>query len=329
MEKIPVFVLSGFLGSGKTTLLKQLLQTCEEKGVTPAVLMNEIGKTDMDGEIILEKNKQQIIEKLLDGCICCSKKSEVSDSIKKLLQNQPDVIFIELTGVANPEEVVDSLTEPEMIDNLYLEKVITVLDGENVLEYNSIFDSVRELVQTTRRQIEVADILIVNKVDLISESHKEKVKKVIKKQNTVSPVYFTSYCEVDINLLLRDIKVIKNKLSLHKKRHTHSHDEHNHEHKHNHKHKQNRSYARINTITLDFNHQTKPAKVDKFLKKWRPNLLRAKGYIPLKDGSYLLQHVMKRTYLEPSEYMDRHYLVMIGIDLNINEVENEWAKLNV
>ncbi|MFA9558461.1 GTP-binding protein [Evansella sp. AB-rgal1] len=326
MAKIPVFVLSGFLGSGKTTLLKQLLQTCEGKEVTPAVLMNEIGKTDMDGEIILEKNKQQIIEKLLDGCICCSKKSEVADSIKKLLQQEPDVIFIELTGVANPEEVVDSLTEPELIDYLYLEKVITVLDGENVLEYNSIFESVRELVQTTRRQIEVADILIVNKVDLISESQKEKVRKVIKKQNAISPVYFTSYSEVDLDLLLADVKVITNKLSLQKNRHTHSHEEH--KHRHNHDHKNNRSYSRINTITLNVNQQTKPAKIEKFLKKWRPNLLRAKGYIPLKEGCYLLQHVMKRTYLEPSEHKGRNYLVMIGVDLDRDVVESEWAKLN-
>ncbi|MCD8509875.1 MAG: GTP-binding protein [Bacillus sp. (in: Bacteria)] len=211
MGKIPVFVLSGFLGSGKTTLLKQLLQRCEERGITPAVLMNEIGKTDMDGEIILEKNKQQIVEKLLDGCICCSKKSDVTDSILKLLQKKPDVIFIELTGVANPEEVVDSLTEPKLIDYLYLDKVITVLDGEHVLEYNSIFESVRELVRTTRRQIEVADVLIVNKVDLIYASHKEKISKVIKKQNPVSPVYFTTYSEVDMDILLGAVLAEKKK----------------------------------------------------------------------------------------------------------------------
>ncbi|MBB5172604.1 CobW family GTP-binding protein [Texcoconibacillus texcoconensis] len=327
MKKIPVFVLSGFLGSGKTTLLKQLLRRCDEKGVAPAVLMNEIGEADMDGEIILEKNQQQIMEKLLDGCICCSKKSEVSDSIKKLLENKPDVIFIELTGVANPEEVVDSLTEPELIDCLYLEKVITVLDGENILEYNSIFESVRELVQTTRRQIEVADILILNKVDLISASHKEKVKKVIKKQNAESPVYFTSYSEVDLDILLENVNVIDNKISLHKNNYTHSQRENKHHHNHEHKH--HRSYSRINTIILEFNQHTKQAKVDKFLKKWQPNLLRAKGYIPLKDRCYLLQHVMKRTYLEPAEYKGRHYLVMIGIDLDTNEVESEWAKLNV
>ncbi|TYS59541.1 GTP-binding protein [Sutcliffiella horikoshii] len=321
MDRIPVIVLSGFLGSGKTTLLKQLLQTCEEKRLTPAVLMNEIGKTDMDGEILLEKNKQQIIEKLLDGCICCSKKGEVSTSIKKLLENKPDIIFIELTGVANPEEVVDSLTEPELIEYVCLQKVITVLDGENVLEYNSIFGSDRELVQTTRRQIEVADVLIVNKIDLISESQQDKVQKVVKKQNTVSPIYFTSYSEVDSDLLLTGIKDRVNKISLYKNSHA------EHKHKPSNGQKQNRSYSRINTITLDFNQPLKPAKVDKFLKKWQPNLLRAKGYIPFKDGCYLLQHVMKRTYLEPSEHVGRHYLVMIGLDLNKEAIQSEWVKL--
>ncbi|ADU29110.1 CobW family GTP-binding protein [Evansella cellulosilytica] len=324
MIKVPVFVLSGFLGSGKTTLLKQLLQACDKKGITPAVLMNEIGKTDMDGEILLEKNNEQMMEKLLDGCICCSKKSEVSDSILKLLQQQPDVIFIELTGVANPEEVVDSLTEPELKDFLYLEKVITILDGENILEYNNIFETVSELVQTTRRQIEVGDLLIVNKVDLISESQKEKVYKVIKKRNSVSPIFFTSYSDVNTDLLLEQIEVIQNKVPINKNTAEYTYPKHKHHH--NHGHTPTRSYTRINTITLDFSKQTKPAKIEKFLKKWRPHLLRAKGYIPLKDGCYLLQHVMKRTYLERSNYIGGHYLVMIGIDLNVEEVKSEWAK---
>lgn len=324
MGKIPVFVLSGFLGSGKTTLLKKLLHACEEKEATPAVLMNEIGKTDTDGEIILESNKQQVIEKLLDGCICCSKKNEVAGSLKKLLKTGPDVIFIELTGVANPEEVADSLTEPELIDHLYLEKVITVLDGENVLEYTSIFESVKELVRTTRRQIEVADILLMNKTDLISDEHRKKIEKVIKKQNTKSPLFYTSYSEVDIELLLGDLKKRRDEVSTLKNRGERL-QQNDIPH---HKHESTRSYARINTITLDFSQHVKPRKIEKFLKKWKPNLLRAKGYIPLKDGCYLLQHVMKRTYMVPSEHEGRHYLVMIGIDLKTDEVKSEWERLN-
>lgn len=87
MSRTPVFVLSGFLGSGKTTLLERLLVECTNRNLKSAVLMNEIGKTDTDGNTLL--GKSQIIEKLLDGCICCNKKGEVVESMEKLLQIKP------------------------------------------------------------------------------------------------------------------------------------------------------------------------------------------------------------------------------------------------
>lgn len=328
MSKIPVFVLSGFLGSGKTTLLKQLLIKCDQKRVKPAILMNEIGKEDMDGEIILQNNQKEIVEKLLDGCICCNQKSEVAGAITKLLHQKPDVIFIELTGVANPEEVVDSLTEPELMESVYLEKVVTVLDGENVLEYNSIFEADKELVRTTRRQIEVADVVVVNKIDLISDSQKEKIKKVIRKQNPVSPLFFTTYSEIDVETLLLNVKPVKNRVmaNIEGKQKNSSHH-HHHDETHHHKHSNTTSFSRINTLTLDVDQPMKSSKVEKFLKRWRPNLLRAKGYLYVKEECYLLQHVMKRTNWEPSNYQGRQYLVLIGIDLNIEEIQHEWAKV--
>jgi G3E family GTPase len=129
--------------------------------------MNELGSNDVDGDIISSRLSKLNIEKLLDGCICCSKKSEVTLSTEKLLERKPDIIFIELTGVANPEEIADSLTEPQLLSNVYLKQILTVLDSENVLDYNSIFETDKQLVHTLRRQIEVADLLILNKTDLI------------------------------------------------------------------------------------------------------------------------------------------------------------------
>ncbi|WP_416148311.1 CobW family GTP-binding protein [Salipaludibacillus sp. HK11] len=328
MSKIPVFILSGFLGSGKTTLLKQLLNKCDQKRVKPAILMNEIGKADMDGEILLQNNQKEIVEKLLDGCICCNQKSEVAGAITKLLRQKPDVIFIELTGVANPEEVVDSLTEPELMESLYLEKVVTVLDGENVLEYNSIFEADKELVRTTRRQIEVADVLVVNKIDLISDSQKEKIKKVIRKQNPASPIFFTTYSEIDVEILLGNVTQVKNRVAvaIGGKQKDNSHHHHHHDEQSHHTHSNTTSFSRINTLTLDVDRPMKSSKVEKFLKRWRPNLLRAKGYLYVKEECYLLQHVMKRTDWEPSNYQGRQYLVLIGIDLNIEEIQQEWEK---
>ncbi|MGM0873785.1 MAG: CobW family GTP-binding protein [Bacillota bacterium] len=314
MFKVPVFILSGFLGSGKTTLLKRLLQECVGKKLTTAVLMNEIGKTDTDGESIYELNKSRNMEKLLDGCMCCNKKSEVVQCIKKLLNRKPDVIFIELTGVANPEEVVDSLTEPELINQIYLEKVITVVDAENFLSYNSLFESDRELVKTNRRQLEVADLLIVNKIDLVSESKKQKIKKLLKKENPSSEIIFSTYSKVDLCALFDNLKSNQYRLRIGRK------DEKQDQKAHTH----SPSFSRIKSITLPISSQTSTQEIERFLTKWKSNLLRAKGYLSLSDGTYLMQHVIKRVNWEPSNYSGNHYLVMIGINLNEKEIKQDW-----
>lgn len=318
MSRIPVFILSGFLGSGKTTLLKRMLLASHKKGLKPAILMNELGSTDTDGQIISE-GSNDILEKLLDGCICCSKKNEVVNCIEKLLAQNPDVLFIELTGVANPEEVVDSITEPQLIDRLSVEKIITVLDAENILEYNSILAADRNIVETNRRQIEVADLLLINKKDLVTNNQIEKIEKMIKKLNDSASFNYTSYSDIDVDALFANVTPAKRKTMLIRigKEKT----EHHHHHHH---HKQ--SFSRINTISLAINQDTTTKAVEKFLKKWRPHLLRAKGYVPIKNKTYLMQSVLKRTNWEETNYVGDHYLVMIGLQLNEEEIKREWEE---
>jgi G3E family GTPase len=322
MSKIPVFILSGFLGSGKTTLLKRMLLECNKKNLKPAVLMNELGSTDTDGNIINEQNNE-IMEKLLDGCICCSKKNEVLKCIEKLLLQKPDVLIIELTGVANPEEVVDSMTEPQLIDRLSVQKIISVLDAENILEYNSILEADRNIVETNRRQIEIADLLIINKIDLVTNGRKLKIEKVIRKHNSVSPIHFATYSEIDLGELFVDIKPYNEQKMIIKigkekvEHHQHIHRKQAHTH----------SYSRINTISLPIEFDTTTGEIEKFLKKWRPNLLRAKGFVPIKEKTYLMQTVLKRTSWESTNFSGSHYIVMIGIDLNTELIKKEWERL--
>jgi G3E family GTPase len=329
MQKVPVIVLSGFLGSGKTTLLLRLLQEARIRGLKTAVLINELGNTDVDGQIISKQMDQQMIEKLFDGCICCDKKSEVTQSLIRLLDRNPDVIFIELTGVANPEEIVDALTETRLINQIYLKQVITVLDGENALEYNSVFESDRELVHTLRQQIAVADWLIVNKIDLVGEKRKDKIEKVVRKQNIVSPISFTTYSEVNLELVFQDLKPLQTvqkkssfaMLPVLKMGHVH--------HRLQHKEHYESSYTRIQTISLPITQFLNVKKVERFLKKYQPQLLRAKGYVPLggKDGTFLMQYAAKRISWHPTDLKKEHYIVLIGMGIDTERVQKEWNKL--
>ncbi|MFD0699057.1 CobW family GTP-binding protein [Paenibacillus sp. GCM10027628] len=329
MSKVPVIVLSGFLGSGKTTLLLRMLQESVSFGITPAVLMNELGKQDVDGHLLQASSPELNVEKLLDGCMCCSKKSEISDSVKQLLGRKPDVILIELTGVANPEEIIDALTEPALLPYVKLQTVITVLDAEHVLEYNSIFASDRELVHTLRRQMEVADLLLLNKIDLVSEKQRQTIEKTIRKWNERSLLLPTTHSQFDLKLIfgpLQDQVItapaapsLKRKFQVVRSvRANNQAAEHN------------MSYSRIQTITLsaDFPHLLTKRSVERFLTKRGDLLLRAKGYFSFGSGSetFLMQFSGKRTNWQPSSFTAKPYLVLIGMDLDMETLEHEWQK---
>lgn len=332
MPPIPVVIVSGFLGSGKTTLLLRLLQEATRHNLQSAVLMNELGTIDVDGRLVnATMQESQIMEKLLDGCICCSKKSEVIGSMEKLLAQQPDVIFIELTGVANPEEVIDMLTEPQLKEKVRFHTILTTLDSYYYLEYTSIFEVDRHLVRTVKRQVEVADIIIVNKTEDMKEAHKSKLLKALHKQNERSPIIFTTYSEVDLSSVFEAItqlpKAVKYKKPLFNivsPAQPHKHDQHP-----AHTETTEGSYSRVQTSTLPVHGAIQAKKLEKLLKTYHPYLLRAKGYLPIigKDGMYLMQYAAKRTEWEKIEDITDCYLVLIGIDLPIEEIHEKWHEL--
>lgn len=329
MNKIPVVVLSGFLGSGKTTLLLRLIEEAANRKLQTAVLMNELGLRDVDGGIVSGAGSGVAVEKLLDGCICCSKKDEVAQCMELLLQRRPDVILIELTGVANPEEIADSLTEPAIKDRVYLKQIITLLDAEHVLEYNSIFSSEKQLVHTLRRQIETADLLVVNKTDLVKPAHLDKVRKAIAKQNAASPIWFTAHSRIELQPVFEGIEPAADmppppaKRPFPMLRHSpspapgHSHASHQH--------------GRVRTITipLEDTRYVTSGKLEAFLSGWGTRLLRAKGYIRLTEDSetYLLQYAGKRAVWQPSRYNGDPYLVLIGLQLEPQQVLDQWQDI--
>ena len=149
-QKVPVSVITGYLGSGKTTLLKRILNTKRKI----AVLMNEFGEIGIDAVVV--KGKDIDLIELEGGCVCCSLTGEFEAAIKEILKRvKPDVIVVETTGVAEPDAIALDLEE---IKGVRLEGIITIVDAFETSRFPS-------LGHTGKMQIQMADVLILNKVD--------------------------------------------------------------------------------------------------------------------------------------------------------------------
>jgi cobalamin biosynthesis protein CobW len=173
MRTVAVDILTGFLGSGKTTLLRHVLD--HGLGGKPvAVIMNEIGEVGIDGKVITGLSAVEKMVELSSGCICCSIDDYRFDlAIQEIIETaKPHLIIIESTGLADPEPLAYRVKN----SGLGLDAVITVVDAANVDRH------LRE-TEVARAQIEAADFVVVNKLDLVSASALGRVEKRLGKLN--------------------------------------------------------------------------------------------------------------------------------------------------
>lgn len=364
MNKVPVILISGFLGSGKTTLLLRLLAHTRQLPLRPAVLMNEMGEYDVDGAIISEEMPDVSVEGLLEGCICCSKKSELAGALDTLLSQEPDLIFMETTGVANPEQVLEELHSPLLADRLYLVHSISVVDAKLFHEYNSRFTADKELVRTLHGQLRTADFIVVNKTDAASSREVTKVVKSIRKLNDTAKLQTAEYSQVDLEPLLEPVlasvsvttkpvqvsqptpaaqaqrtdaaasddptsaKSIGRTGSI--SRSTAFKVISAHSHSHISDPNQPHSFSRLESLTL---HQYSPQPLEKqrlesFLTGLGSSLLRAKGYCVLPhEGTMLLQYSGSHLEWQPTAFpVSQGYVTLIGEHLDKASITEQWEQ---
>ncbi|MGU3473895.1 CobW family GTP-binding protein [Paenibacillus sp. D51F] len=343
---IPVFILTGFLGSGKTTLLLNLLVETDRRGLKPGILMNELGREDVDGAIVQEKISLPV-QKLLDGCICCTKRSEVEASLKQLAAGEPDLIFMELTGVADPAELVAMFSpcNDELPPGLELERVLTVVDASRFQEHNSRFSAERQLVRLLRSQVSEADIVLMNKSDLAPAGELDKVQKSLRKLNGKAALLPSVRCSMDVASLLHSVHPrpqapdprqaaagagVRPAGGLHPSRAATltpfrmaspaaAHQGH----------PEGNPAAAIRSLTLPMpeSMQLDAEAVETFLARHEACLLRAKGHLVVGGRMLLLQFSSGRAEWSPSNYPGKPYLVLIGTDLPELRLAEEWKLL--
>lgn len=193
--KIPVTVLTGFLGSGKTTLLNRILS--EQHGKRIAVIENEFGEIGVDNHLVIGAEEE--IFEMNNGCICCNVRGDLIRILGSLSKRREkfDYILIETTGLADPGPVAQTFFRDDDIQDVYqLDGIITVVDAKHVVAHIDDSSEVKE-------QIAFADVILLNKTDLVQPAELDKLESRIRAMNEVAKLFRTRNSQIPIEHILQ------------------------------------------------------------------------------------------------------------------------------
>jgi G3E family GTPase len=193
-DKIPVTVLTGYLGAGKTTLLNRILT--EQHGKKYAVIVNEFGEIGIDNDLVVGADEE--VFEMNNGCICCTVRGDLIRIIEGLMKRKGkfDAIIVETTGLADPAPVAQTFfVDQDVAERAKLDAVVTVVDAKWLTE--RLKDA-----PEAKNQIAFADVILLNKVDLVDEAALTDVEARIRAINPTARIHRTQNCAIPINEVL-------------------------------------------------------------------------------------------------------------------------------
>lgn len=261
--KIPATVVTGFLGAGKTTLIRHMLENAKGKRI--ALIINEFGDLGVDGDILkgcgIETCSEDDVVELSNGCICCTVADDFIPTMEMLLgrDNPPDHIVIETSGLALPQPLVRAFNWPGISTKVTVDGVVTVVDGKAVTagqfahnvaavdaqrKLDENLDHETPLSELFEDQIACADMIVVNKADLLAEGEADHLRAVLKSEARKGVQVVTATMgALPVNVLLGQgigaESDLESRHEIHHHHHDHDddhHDDHDDDHHHDHKH---------------------------------------------------------------------------------------------
>ena len=287
-DKIPVTVLTGYLGAGKTTLLNRILS--EPHGKKFAVIVNEFGEIGIDNDLVV--NADEEVFEMNNGCICCTVRGDLVRIIEGLMRRKGkfDAIIVETTGLADPAPVAQTFFMDENVGaKTKLDAVVTVADAK------WLKDRLKDAPEA-KNQIAFADVILINKTDLVSPEELREIEARIRAINPYATLHRTERSQIAIGEVLGRnafdldrILDIEPKFLEAQKEHDHDHDHHGHDHHHHGEGHGLKHYHDEDMQSLSLA-SDRPLNPDKFfpwvqdlVAKEGPNILRCKGILSFKD----------------------------------------------
>ncbi|KUL19246.1 GTP-binding protein [Bacillus paralicheniformis] len=317
-KKIPVTILTGYLGAGKTTLLNRILT--EKHNQKIAVIVNEYGEIGIDNQLVVD-SEEEILE-MNNGCICCTVRGDLIRILRTLVFSMDqgkvafDRVLIETTGLADPAPVAQTFFMDELLSDIFeVDSIVTVVDSKHITRHLDDQDEAQE-------QIAFADVIILNKTDLVSNDDLESLEQRLVNMNPAAKRLYARDC----NINLKDILGI-NTFDVNRKLEIDPHfleDHHHHHHD-----------DKVSSIAFREEKPLDLAKVDHWMsylvREKGEDLLRYKGILSIKGEEYRI--VFQGLHMLFSGRPDRKWnenetkqseLVFIGKDLDKEELERQF-----
>ncbi|HEX2215794.1 MAG TPA: GTP-binding protein [Xanthobacteraceae bacterium] len=296
-EKVPVTVITGYLGAGKTTLLNRILS--EPHGQKYAVIVNEFGEIGIDNDLVV--NADEEVFEMNNGCVCCTVRGDLIRILEGLMRRKGkfDAIIVETTGLADPAPVAQNFFMDEKVGaKTKLDAVVTVADAKWLRE--RLTDA-----PEAKNQIAFADVVIINKTDLVTPEELRTVEMRIRAINPYAKIHKTQRCALpldevlgrnafDLNRIL-EIEPAFLEADDHAQPHEHDHahghsDDHHHDHAHGNGHSHGLKHYHDEDMQSLSLRTERPLDPDKFfpwvqdlVAREGPNILRTKGILSFKD----------------------------------------------